>query len=53
MASRCYGTALKYSAGSLEAHVGLGLVMEEFFYAEDLLGLKKEVCKMTFKVCSL
>ena len=42
-AARCYGTALKYSPQSLEAHIALGLVMEEFFYAEDLFGLKKAV----------
>ena len=42
-AARCYGTALKYSPQSMEAHISLGLVMEEFFYAEDLFGLKKDV----------
>ena len=42
-AARCYGTALKCSPQSLEAHLALGLVMEEFFYAEDLFGLKKAV----------
>ena len=42
-AARCYGTALKCSPRCLEAHMALGLVMEEFFYAEDLFGLKKEV----------
>ena len=43
MAARCYGTALRCSSRNLEAHIGLGLVMEEFFYAEDFFGLKKEV----------
>lgn len=42
-AARCYGTALKCSPRCLEAHLALGLVMEEFFYAEDLFGLKKAV----------
>ena len=43
MAARCYSTAIKCSPNCLEAHIGLGLVMEEFFYAEDLFGLKKTV----------
>lgn len=42
-AARCYSTALKSSPRCPEAHLGLGLVMEEFFYAEDLFGLKKVV----------
>ena len=42
-AARCYGTALKYSPQSLEAHISLGLVMEEFFYAKDFFGLKRAV----------
>lgn len=42
-AARCYATALKCSPQCLEAHIALGLVMEEFFYAEDIFGLKKMV----------
>ena len=41
--AQCYGTALKCAPRDVQGHVGLGLVMEEFFYAEDLLGLKREV----------
>ena len=43
MAAKCYATAIKCSPKDLQAHLGLGLVMEEFFYAEDLYGLQKEV----------
>ena len=46
-AARCYGTALKCSPHNLEAHIGLGLIMEEFFYAEEFFGLKKEVMNIT------
>ena len=42
-AARCYATAIRCSAKDLQAHIGLGLVMEEFFYAEDLYGLQIEV----------
>ena len=42
-AAQCYASALKLSPRELQAHIGLGLAMEEFFYAEDLFGLKKEV----------
>lgn len=45
-AARCYATALKLSPKELQAHVGLGLAMEEFFYAEDLFGLKREVTSL-------
>lgn len=41
-AAQCYATALKLSPKELRAHIGLGLAMEEFFYAEDLFGLKRE-----------
>lgn len=43
MAAKCYATAIKCSSKDLQAHIGLGLVMEEFFYAEDLYGLQREV----------
>ena len=42
-AAHCYATALKCAPHDLQAHVGLGLVMEEFFYAEDQFGLQREV----------
>ena len=42
-AAKCYATAVKCSSKDEQAHVGLGLVMEEFFYAEDLYGLQREV----------
>ncbi len=42
-AAQCYATALRYAPRELQAHVGLGLVMEEFFYAEELFGLQREV----------
>ena len=42
-AAYCYATALKCAPRDLQAHVGLGLVMEEFFYAEDQFGLQREV----------
>ena len=42
-AAKCYATAIKCSSKDLQAHLGLGLVMEEFFYAEDLYGLQREV----------
>ena len=42
-AAKCYATAIKCSSRELQAHIGLGLVMEEFFYAEDLYGLQREV----------
>ncbi len=42
-AAQCYATALKCAPRDLQAHIGLGLVMEEFFYAEELFGLKQEV----------
>ena len=45
-AAQCYATALKLSPNELQAHVGLGLAMEEFFYAEDLFGLKREVTSL-------
>ena len=42
-AARCYASAIKCSSRDLQAHIGLGLVMEEFFYAEDLYGQQREV----------
>ena len=42
-AARCYATAIRCSSKHLQAHIGLGLVMEEFFYAQDLYGLQREV----------
>lgn len=45
-AAKCYSTAIKCSPRHIQAHIGLGLVMEEFFYAEDLYGLQREVCKL-------
>ena len=42
-AAKCYATAIKCSSKALQAHIGLGLVMEELFYAEDLYGLQREV----------
>jgi len=42
-AACCYATVLKCTPRDVQAHVGLGLVMEEFFYAEDLFGLQRDV----------
>lgn len=42
-AAQCYATALRSSSKEVKAHIGLGLVLEEFFYAEDMYGLKREV----------
>ncbi|CAH1792383.1 unnamed protein product [Owenia fusiformis] len=41
-AAYCYATALKYKPKDPNLHVQLGLVLEEKYFAEDLLGLKKE-----------
>ena len=46
-AAKCYATAVKCSSKNLQAHIGLALVMEEFFYAEDLYGLQREVLFQT------
>lgn len=41
-AARCYATALENSPKDTELHLALGLVLEEFFYLEDLFGMKQE-----------
>lgn len=53
-AATCYASAIKNSPKDSKAHLGLGLVMEEFFYAEDLYGLQREVympCALAHRVC--
>ena len=47
-AAQCYATALRSSPKEVKAHIGLGLVMEEFFYAEDMYGLKRAVRVIEF-----
>ena len=42
-AASCYATAAKLAPGDVKAHLGLALIMEELFYAEDICGIKKEV----------
>lgn len=42
-ASRIYATAIKSSPKDSQAHLALGLVLEELFFAEDLFGLVPEV----------
>lgn len=49
-AAKCYATAIKCSPKDLQAHIGLGLVMEEFFYADDLYGLHREVTIATVQL---
>lgn len=51
-AAHCYATALKCAPRDLQAHVGLGLVMEEFFYAEDQFGLQREVRGSSHSICN-
>ena len=41
-AARAYATALGSSPKDALLHLALGRVQEEFFYAEDLFGLKQE-----------
>lgn len=42
-AAQCYATAVRTSPKEVNGHLGLGLVMEEFFYAKDMYGLKRDV----------
>ena len=39
-AASCYATAIHMSSKDIHGHIGLGLVMEELFYVEDLYGHK-------------
>ncbi|KAL5463422.1 hypothetical protein EMCRGX_G032317 [Ephydatia muelleri] len=41
-AASCYATAAKLAPNDIRAHMGLALIMEELFYADDLYGIKKE-----------
>ena len=41
-AARCYATALQTSPKNMELNLALGLVMEEFFYVDDLFGMQRE-----------
>ncbi len=43
-AALCYATAIKNKPKDANLHQLLGQVLEEKYYAEDLFGLKKEVC---------
>ena len=40
-ASHCYATAIKYKGKDANLHLQLGLVLEEIYYAEDIVGLNK------------
>lgn len=39
-----YATALKFKPKDPSLHLLLGMTLEEAFFAEDMFGLKKEVC---------
>ena len=39
-AASCYATAIHTASKDISGHIGLGLVMEELFYIEDLYGHK-------------
>lgn len=41
-AARAYATAIQAAPKDCSAHLALGIVLEEFFYAEDLFGQTQE-----------
>lgn len=46
----CYATAINAKPKSTKGHVGLGLVMEELFYTEDLYGHKAVTVSVFYNV---
>ena len=40
-AGSCYATAIQISSKDPRGHVGLGVVMEEMFYVEDMYGMRE------------
>lgn len=49
----CYATAIHNKPKSTKGHIGLGLVMEEFFYADDLYGHKTTMVKSIIIIVKL
>ncbi len=40
-ACHCYATAIKYNNNDAQLHVHLGMVLEELYFAQDMLHLNK------------
>ncbi len=41
-AGSCYATAVRVSPKDPRGHIGMGVVMEEMFYVQDMYGVKDE-----------